>query len=304
MFFLFVFLIFFFISVLFYFLAILLLVAFLVLLERKFLGLLQIRKGPNIVGIFRLLQTIIDGIKLLLKNFLVSTSNYFFFFSPVFFFILSLFQWIVLPIQVQYFNISYTILYTFLLSGLIVYILLWTGWGSNNSFRFIRTIRGIAQIISYEVVFFFFLIVFIILLRYSSWDSFLSFSGFFICIFMFIFFLPWLIMVLLELNRAPFDLVERESELVSRFNVEFSRFRFTLLFLAEYINIWLLSVITSLIFWGGFYNMFIFTLLFIIVILWARGLLPRFKFLDIIFLTWKVYLPGIFFVLFLFCLSL
>nr|WRW10898.1 NADH dehydrogenase subunit 1 [Microcosmus sp. z YZ-2024] len=304
MFFLFVLFVFFTVSIMFYFLAVLLLVAFLVLLERKFLGLLQIRKGPNIVGIFGLLQTVMDGVKLLLKNFLVNTTNYFFFFSPLFFFLLSLFQWLVLPVQFQYLNMSYTILITFLLSGLMVYILLWTGWGSNNSFGFIGTIRGIAQMISYEVVFFFFLMVFMMLLGYSSWDSFLCSNGFFKSFFMFVFFMPWLVMVLLELNRAPFDLVEGESELVSGFNVEFSGFGFTLLFLAEYMNIWLLSFITSLIFWGGFYNLFVFTMMFIMVVLWSRGLLPRFKFLDIIFLTWKVYLPVIFFVLFMFCFSL
>nr|NP_786959.1 NADH dehydrogenase subunit 1 [Ciona savignyi]BAC57007.1 NADH dehydrogenase subunit 1 [Ciona savignyi] len=283
--------------IVFYFIFILfllLMVALLVLLERKVLGLAQIRKGPNIVGIYGLMQTILDGGKLILKKLMVlfNIRKFFFLLSPILGFVLSLMNWFFIPTPFILFHSEYGILLTLVISSLLVYTTLWAGWGSNNIYSLIGGIRGVAQMISYEVVLGFFIMLLLLLMGSYNWEFFLYFqSSYVFWGGMFMFMVSWIGMMLAELNRAPFDLIEGESELVSGFNVEYGGFIFALLFLGEYMNIWFMSWITILLFFGGGYFLVIKSFVVVLVILYIRSLLPRFKFTDLIMITWKIYLP-------------
>lgn len=273
-------------------LRLLLIVAFLVLIERNILRLVQERKRPNIVGIYRVAQTVIDGRKLLLKQIVMADSAriVFFIFSPVLCFILSLFSWAFVPVPFILFSSKYSILITLFISSILVYPVLWARWSARSMYSLLRRVRAVAQIISYEVVIGIFIALLVLLFRYPSWERFLYYelsrSTFRV---FWIIFITWVAVMLAELNRSPFDLVERESELVSRFNVEYSRYRFTLLFLAEYINIWLIRFITALIFFRSI--QVILRSIIVFIRLYVRSIVPRLKFTDLIILTWKTFLP-------------
>ena len=279
----------------------LLLVAFFVLLERKFLGLAQKRKGPNIVRFFRLIQAIIDRVKLLYKNFIFINKNDYllFFFSPLFNFLLSLLNFFFLYIIYSKSNTQYRLLLNLFIRGVLVYTIIRSRWRSNNSYSLIGAIRAVAQIISYEVVLSFFILIFFLNFNNISWIRFLHLNYFFFSFF----FLFWFIRVILfsaELNRTPFDLVEGESELIRGYNVEFSRFRFTFLFLREYLSIIFYSFLFCLIFFRKLKIFFVFLLIFIFILI--RSFLPRFKFFDLIKIMWLFFLPIItfFYIFFLF----
>nr|YP_010845469.1 NADH dehydrogenase subunit 1 [Pyura mirabilis]UPP55930.1 NADH dehydrogenase subunit 1 [Pyura mirabilis] len=281
--------------ILIYMLMLLLLVAFLVLLERKVLGMVQARKGPNIVGLFGMVQTILDGVKLLTKKFVFSGSSMFFYIAPFMGLMLAFIHWFVVPFPFNFWNSEYSVIFSFVIMGFLVFVVLWAGWGSESGYGLIGSVRGVAQMISYEVVFMFYLCCFVLVMKGYNWDDFLGiemYVGTFLKLFLFI---VWVVLILAELNRTPFDLVEGESELVSGFNVEFSGYSFTLLFLSEYMNIWFMCVLSALIFgeceglfggilWGAY----------VMCILLVRGLLPRFKFNQLIKLMWGVYLPVVF----------
>lgn len=276
-------------------LGLLLIVAFLVLVERNVLRLVQVRKRPNTVGVYRIAQTVMDRIKLLLKEIVYVGSAQFIFFSisPVVCFILSILSWLFVPVPFILYFSKYSILITLFLSSLLVYPVLWARWRSRSIFSLLRRVRAVAQIISYEVVMGLFLIIFLVLFRHPCWEGFLyyEFTGTISCIILFLFFI-WIRVITAELNRSPFDLVERESELVSGYNVEYSGYRFTLLFLAEYMNIWLIGFITAVIFVRrNIFLQFIIASIVVLLGLYIRSIVPRFKFTDLIMLTWKVYLP-------------
>nr|CAQ68507.1 NADH dehydrogenase subunit 1 [Halocynthia papillosa] len=281
-------------------LCLLLLVAFLVLLERKFLGLTQIRMGPNVVGLSGVMQTIGDGIKLLLKRFFFfGKMNFFFLMCPIIGFLLSVVHWLVMPIPGLFWYLGCSVLFTFAVSGLLVYVVLWAGWGSDSVYGLLGSVRGVSQMISYEVVFMFFVLCFLMMYGDYSWDCFMGVGMLFGISFKFVFLLLWCIILLAELNRVPFDLVEGESELVSGFNVEYAGFGFTLLFLAEYMNIWFVCFLTYVVF-VGFFGLFWFILFgfsFVCMCVWIRCVLPRYKFTQLIDLMWKGLLPCIFFFL-------
>nr|YP_010014988.1 NADH dehydrogenase subunit 1 [Halocynthia aurantium]QOI13839.1 NADH dehydrogenase subunit 1 [Halocynthia aurantium] len=282
----------------------LLLVAFLVLLERKVFGLTQVRLGPNIVGVSGLVQTIGDGVKLLLKRFFYfSKLNFFFWVCPMVGFILSIVHWLVLPFPGSLWHMGWSVLFTFAVSGVLVYVVLWAGWGSDSVFGLLGSVRGVSQMISYEVVFMFFVMCFLLGFGSYCWEGFVGEQVLFGFFFKFLLVLVWGVILLAELNRTPFDLVEGESELVSGFNVEYAGFGFTLLFLAEYMNIWFISFLTTLFFFG-FWDLFWYLLIgvvFVCLCLLVRCVLPRYKFTQLIDLMWKVLLPCIFF--FLMCAS-
>lgn len=276
------------------YLFLLLIVAFLVLLERKVLRLAQIRKRPNIVRFYGILQTIIDRVKLLLKKFFILPKfiSFFFLFSPFCAFFLALLLWFFPYARFSLSINEFNIFIIFTLISLNRHTLVWARWRSSNIYSLFRAIRAVAQIISYEVILSFFFFLIIIKTRSFTWEIFNYFNFFFFLFFLLI----WIIIALAELNRTPFDLVERESELVRRYNVEFSRSGFTLLFLAEYLSIWLISLLTVIFF---FSKSFFFFFFFSIVIIFIRAQLPRFKFFDLIFLAWKVILIWVtFFILF------
>ena len=279
-------------------------VAFLVLIERNILGLVQERKGPNVVRIYRVVQTVIDGGKLLLKQIVLADGAHlvFFILSPIVCFVLSLFSWAFVPVPFLLVSSKYSILVTLFISSILVYPVLWAGWSSRSMYSLLRRVRAVAQMVSYEVVIGIFIAMIVLLFGYPSWEGFLYYelrrSSFRLFWSMFI---AWIAVMLAELNRSPFDLVEGESELVSRFNVEYSRYGFTLLFLAEYINIWLIGFITALIFFGR--GQIVLRTAVVFSGLYIRSMVPRLKFTDLIMLTWKSFLPLVILALIL-CTSL
>lgn len=266
-------------------LILLLIVAFLVLLERKILRLTQMRKRPNIVGFYGIIQTIADRVKLLLKKFLILKhyTRFFFIIAPSIAFFLSLILWFFPVINSSFSYCELRIFIFLIIISLNRHTIVWARWRSSNIYSLIRAIRAVAQVVSYEVVLSFFIFLLIIKTRIINWLVFHYKSYFFI----FFFFFTWAVIILAELNRTPFDLVEGESELVRRYNVEFSRARFTLLFLAEYLSIWLISLIFTIFFLPKNIFMVILIVLFVVIV---RAQLPRFKFIDLIFLAWKVLL--------------
>ena len=273
-------------------LGLLLIVAFLVLIERNILGLVQERKRPNVVRVYRVVQTVIDGGKLLLKQIVLADGAHlvFFILSPIVCFVLSLFSWAFVPVPFLLVSSKYSILVTLFISSILVYPVLWAGWSSGSMYSLLRRVRAVAQMVSYEVVMGIFIAIIVLLFGYPSWEGFLYYelrrSSFRLFWSMFI---AWIAVMLAELNRSPFDLVEGESELVSGFNVEYSRYGFTLLFLAEYMNIWLIRFITALIFFGG--GQLVLRTAVVFSGLYIRSMVPRLKFTDLIMLTWKSFLP-------------
>ena len=267
-------------------------VAFLVLIERNILGLVQERKRPNVVRVYGVVQTVIDRGKLLLKQIVLADGAHlvFFIISPIVCFILSLFSWAFVPVPFLLASSKYSILVTLFISSILVYPVLWAGWSSGSIYSLLRRVRAVAQIVSYEVVIGIFIAMIVLLFGYPSWEGFLYYELHRSSLRLFwSIFIAWIAVILAELNRSPFDLVEGESELVSRFNVEYSGYGFTLLFLAEYINIWLMGFITALIFFGG--GQIVLRTAVVFSGLYIRSIVPRLKFTDLIILTWKSFLP-------------
>nr|YP_010976669.1 NADH dehydrogenase subunit 1 [Eptesicus nilssonii]WNX96141.1 NADH dehydrogenase subunit 1 [Eptesicus nilssonii] len=283
---------------------ILLAVAFLTLLERKVLGYMQLRKGPNIVGPYGLLQPIADAIKLFTKEPLqpLTSSHVLFIIAPTLALTLALMMWIPLPMPHPLTNMNLSILFMLALSSLAVYAIMWSGWASNSKYALIGALRAVAQTISYEVTLAI-IILSILLMNGSFALSTLITTQEHIWMI-----LPswplammWFISTLAETNRAPFDLTEGESELVSGFNVEYAGGPFALFFLAEYANIIMMNALTIILFLGAYNNpMFpeLYTTNFMIkalvlttLFLWVRASYPRFRYDQLMHLLWKNFLP-------------
>nr|WLV90316.1 NADH dehydrogenase subunit 1 [Rhacodactylus sp. KGeiss-2023a] len=284
------------------FIPILLAVAFLTLLERKLLGYMQLRKGPNIVGPMGLLQPIADGVKLFTKEPIrPSTSSSILFIStPALALLLALLMWTPLPMPAMLMNMNLGLLFLLALSSLAVYSILWSGWASNSKYALLGALRAVAQTISYEVTLAIILISTIILtggfttqalmetqektwLITCSWP--LS--------------MMWYISTLAETNRAPFDLTEGESELVSGFNVEYSAGPFALFFLAEYANILMMNTLSCILFLcpsntsNEMFSMNLMTKVSLLAMgfVWIRASYPRFRYDQLMHLLWKNFLP-------------
>nr|ACM66296.1 NADH dehydrogenase subunit 1 [Apostichopus japonicus] len=280
-------------------------VAFLTLVERKVLGYMQFRKGPNVVGPYGLLQPFADALKLFVKETLKpsTASPYLFFFSPLLFLILALVLWSLIPIPQPTLNVNLSLLLVLGVSSLAVYALLGSGWASNSKYSLLGGIRAVAQTISYGIS------MGLILLSILIWTG--SFSLKEITLsqqncWMLLPHLPllfmWLISTLAETNRAPFDLTEGESELVSGYNVEYAGGPFALFFIAEYANIIFMNVLSIIIFMGGgspfstipvIASLIISTkaIALVFFFLWVRASYPRFRYDQLMHLTWKNYLP-------------
>ncbi len=289
----------------------LLFIAYLTYFERKVIGAMQLRKGPNVVGPFGLLQPIADGIKLLTKEtiFPDNSSKFLFILSPVLTFALALLAWAVIPVdyKIVLSDINVGLMYIFAISSLGIYGIIVAGWSSNSRYAFLGSLRSAAQMISYEVSIG--LIIISVLLSSGSLnltDIVMSQKNLWYIIPHFPMFVIFFISTLAETNRAPFDLPEAESELVAGYNVEYSSMSFGLFFLGEYGNMILMSSMSTILFLGGWLPPFesqyfellpgylwfmikVVALLF--VFLWVRATLPRYRYDQLMTLGWKLFLP-------------
>nr|UGS80255.1 NADH dehydrogenase subunit 1 [Eolachesilla chilensis] len=272
-------------------------VAFLTLLERKVLGYIQIRKGPNKVGYMGLLQPFSDAIKLFTKEttYPLKANYLVYYFCPIISFSLIFLGWMLMPYMWVMMNFNFGLLFFMVCLSLGVYGIMAAGWSSNSSYSLLGGLRAVAQTISYEVsLVFIFLNMLILCSSYSLLD-FYFFQSF--CWFIFInlpLFKLFFTSMLAETNRTPFDFAEGESELVSGFNIEYSSGGFALIFLAEYASILFMSMIVSVVFLGGDVKnlMFFFIISFIsFMFIWLRGTLPRYRYDKLMNLCWKSFLP-------------
>nr|YP_010988660.1 NADH dehydrogenase subunit 1 [Allanaspides helonomus]WOR80952.1 NADH dehydrogenase subunit 1 [Allanaspides helonomus]WOR80965.1 NADH dehydrogenase subunit 1 [Allanaspides helonomus] len=272
-------------------------VAFLTLLERKILGYIQIRKGPNKVGVSGLFQPFADAVKLFSKELSSPvTSNFLpYYISPVMTLFLSLVIWAIVPYEFSLVSFEMSVLFFLACSSLGVYTIMSAGWSSNSKYALLGSLRSAAQTISYEVSLALILLSFIFMV--GSFD-FLNFSEYQKEMW-FIFIggplsMVWFVSCLAETNRTPFDFAEGESELVSGFNVEYSSGGFALIFMGEYSMILFMSMLFSLMFLGGAVNNMLFYMklgLVSFMFVWVRGTLPRFRYDKLMSLAWKSFLP-------------
>nr|YP_009479978.1 NADH dehydrogenase subunit 1 [Paraona staudingeri]AVY51841.1 NADH dehydrogenase subunit 1 [Paraona staudingeri] len=272
-------------------------VAFLTLFERKVLGYIQVRKGPNKLGIMGILQPFSDAIKLFTKEQIYPNfSNYImYYFSPVLSFILSLLIWMVIPYYFNLISFNLGVLFILCCLSLGVYTVMIAGWSSNSNYALLGGLRAVAQTISYEVsLAMIFLSSIIMIMDYNMLNFNLYQKLIWFVFIMFPLGLCWFSSMLAETNRTPFDFAEGESELVSGFNVEYSSGGFALIFLAEYSSILFMSLLFVLIYMGGFILNIIFYIkltLISFLFIWVRGTLPRYRYDKLMYLAWKSYLP-------------
>jgi NADH-quinone oxidoreductase subunit H len=282
--------------------------AYLTYAERKVLAAMQLRKGPNVVGPFGLLQPLADGLKLLMKETVIPSgaNRIVFIAAPILTFVLALVAWAVIPFDagIVLSDINVGILYLFAISSLGVYGIIMAGWASNSKYAFLGAMRSAAQMVSYEVSIGFVIVT--VLLCAGS----LNVSDIVLAQRHIWFVVPLLPMAVIffisglaETNRSPFDLPEGESELVGGYFVEYSSMAFALFFLGEYMNMILVSAMTSILFLGGWLAPFgltfipgpIWFFLKIAVVLfgflWVRATFPRFRYDQLMRLGWKVFLP-------------
>ena len=286
-------------------------IAFFTLFERKVLGAIQRRRGPNVSGIYGLLQAFADGFKLIAKETIVpsASNNVIYLSAPIFIFTMSLLSWSVVPsgLNIVIADVPLGILVIFAISSLSVYGIILAGWASNSKYAFLGAIRSSAQMISYEVS------IGLLIMPVLAFSGTANLSGIVLAQESIFFFLPlfpifilFLVSILAETNRLPFDFPEAESELVSGYNVEYSSMIFAFFFPAEYSSMILMSSITVILFLGGWLpilNLAIFCMLpgwfwfsvkvvfIMFFLIWVRATLPRYRFDQLMWLGWKVILP-------------
>nr|UFZ13771.1 NADH dehydrogenase subunit 1 [Acanthacorydalis asiatica] len=272
-------------------------VAFLTLLERKVLGYIQIRKGPNKVGFWGIPQPFCDAIKLFTKEqtYPVMSNYLMYYFSPIISLFMVLMVWMVFPMEWGMWTFNLGILYFLCCLSVGVYTVMIAGWSSNSNYALLGGLRAVAQTISYEVSLALVLMSFILLISGFSLIDFFKYQKY---IWFMMISLPlalvWLVSCLAETNRTPFDFAEGESELVSGFNVEYSSGGFALIFLAEYASILFMSMFFVLVFMGADVFSYIFYIKLTIisfVFIWVRGTLPRYRYDMLMYLAWKSFLP-------------
>ncbi len=297
-------------------------VAYLTLWERKLIGWIQIRIGPNRVGTWGLLQPIADGVKLLFKEIILpaNASKGLFLLAPVVMLMPAMAAWAVIPFapEVVLADINAGLLYIMALSSMGVYGVIVAGWASNSKFAFLGAMRSAAQMVSYELAMGFALVVVLMVSGSLNLSDIVNGQGKGRFASMGLNFLSWNWLPLLpmlvvyfvsgvaETNRAPFDVVEGESEIVAGHMVEYSGMTFALFFLAEYMNMWLISALTVVMFFGGwqapwdsalanwlppFFWFFVKVFAVVSMFLWIRATFPRYRYDQIMRLGWKVFIP-------------
>lgn len=283
-------------------------IAYLTLTERKILSAIQIRKGPNVVGIYGILQPLADGLKLLLKETIIPNraNTIIFIIAPIITFTLSLINWTIIPFDKNLVltDINIGVLYIFAISSLGVYGIITSGWSSNSKYAFLGSLRSASQMISYEVSIGLIIVCVLLLSNSLNLTTIVkSQEQIWYVIPLFPLFIIFFISILAETNRPPFDLPEAEAELVSGYNVEYSGMGFALFFLGEYGNIILMSSFTVILFFGGWNplinipfisNLFWFSfkvLFFIYLFILIRATYPRYRYDQLMRLGWKIFLP-------------
>lgn len=292
-------------------LPVLIAVAYLTYVERKVIGAMQLRRGPNVVGPFGLLQPLADGLKLFLKETIVPSgaNPVVFLLAPMVTFILALIAWAVIPFDqgMVLADINIGILYLFAISSLGVYGILMAGWASNSKYAFLGALRSAAQMVSYEISMGFVIVTVLLFVgSLNLTDIVMAQKDMWFVIPLFPMAVIFFISTLAETNRHPFDLPEAEAELVAGFNVEYSAMAFALFFLGEYANMILMAALTSILFLGGWlppldiapFNWLpgplwlaakiAFVLFFF---LWVRASFPRYRYDQLMRLGWKIFLP-------------
>ena len=289
----------------------LLAVAYLTLAERKVLAAMQLRKGPNVVGPFGLLQPIADAVKMLRKETIVPSgaNRFLFLLAPVLTFVLAMVAWAVIPVDDGWAiaDINVGILYLLAISSLGVYGIIIAGWASNSKYPFLGALRSAAQMVSYEVSMGFVMVTVLVCVGSLNLnDVVLAQRNVWFFIPLFPMFIIFFISTLAETNRSPFDLAEGESEIVAGFMVEYSSMSYALFFLGEYANMILMSAMTSILFLGGWLPpfgvepftwipgpiWFILKICFVLFLfLWVRATFPRYRYDQLMRLGWKVFLP-------------
>lgn len=284
-------------------------VAYFTLAERKLLAVIQRRRGPNVVGIYGLLQPLSDGFKLLIKEVILpsSSNKTIFLFAPVLTFIISLMGWALIPFD-KYATLSELnlgILYILGISSVGIYGIIISGWASNSKYAFLGALRSTAQMVSYEVSLGFIILTIAVLCESFNINQIIDFQkNIWFIIPYFPLFLIFFISGLAETNRHPFDLPEAEAELVSGYNVEYSAMTFAMFSLAEYSNMLIMSSLNVILFLGGWLPLFSFLsfipgsiwfglkiCIFVILYVVMRAILPRYRYDQLMYLGWKIFLP-------------
>ncbi len=287
-------------------------VAYLTLAERKVIGWMQIRIGPNRVGYFGLLQPLADGIKLLMKEIIVPTGSnkFLFILGPIMALMPALAAWAVIPFNSELVlaNVNAGLLYILAMTSLGVYGVIIAGWASNSKYAFLGCLRSAAQIVSYEIAMGFALVCVLMASQSLNLGDIVNgqkggyglFNWYIVPLFPM--FIVYLISGVAEANRAPFDVAEGESEIVAGFHVEYSGMTFALFFLAEYANMILIAFLTSIMFMGGWLSpvpflpdsivwLFAKVSFVLFLFLWFRATFPRYRYDQLMRLGWKVFIP-------------
>jgi NADH-quinone oxidoreductase subunit H len=286
-------------------------VAYLTYAERKVIAAMQLRKGPNVVGPFGLLQPIADGVKLLFKETILpaGANRVVFMAAPMLTFVLALIGWAVIPFDEGWVvaDINVGILYLFAISSLGVYGVIMAGWASNSKYPFLSALRSAAQMVSYEISMGFVIVTVLLCVgSLNLTDIVMAQQGLWFAVPLLPMFVIFFISTLAETNRSPFDLAEGESEIVAGFFLEYSSFPFALFFLGEYANMLLMGAMTTILFLGGWLpivdvapfnwipGIFWFAgkvALVMFCFLWIRATFPRYRYDQLMRLGWKVFLP-------------
>jgi NADH-quinone oxidoreductase subunit H len=284
-------------------------VAYFTLAERKILAAIQRRRGPNVVGVFGLLQPLADGFKLFVKEAVIpsSANKFIFIISPIITFVISLMGWAIIPYDKYSMlsEINVGVLYLFAVSSLGVYGIIMAGWSSNSKYAFLGALRSAAQMVSYEVSIGFIIVTIVVCCGSFNLQTIIECQkNIWFLIPFFPLWMMFFVSALAETNRHPFDLPEAEAELVSGYNVEYSAMGFALFSLGEYANMLLMSSLNVILFFGGWLPPFKFfnfipgsiwfglkICFFVILFVWMRAALPRYRYDQLMGLGWKIFLP-------------